>query len=478
MINFKTTRLYRAGASETTRYNRAGASVAIAISFSLILLISFSSCGKKKYDELVQLDISQIAFPGAEGYGAYSKGGRGGEVYYVTNLNDSGEGSFRYAVEKSGARTVLFAVSGVIELKSLVIIEEPFITIAGQTAPGEGVTFKDCGIYIRTHDVIIRYIKIRPGDSPDGYRFEDRDAITIGEDSYSVIVDHVSASWAIDEIMSTWYEPQQITIQWCILSEALSHAGHPEDEHSKALLVGDKTQKMSIHHNVFAHNNDRCPALIKGGADCDIVNNIIYNWGEFCCSFSIDYRKMGVKANIFQNYFKEGISTTGSFFGTPERNYRESQIYLGENYGDHQELIDFNANPELLYAEYSFLVSSKINWSGNILYSDINDAFETILDSVGATKPIRDNIDTRIIADVRNKTGKIIDSQSEVGGYDGISTIILTEVELLAIDHDLDGIPDSIELANGLNPTDATDRNLDHDSDGFTNLEEFLNGGF
>ncbi len=447
----------------------------------LILLLLMLQLSCKKYDglsptspDLIDIDKSMLAFPTAEGHGAYSKGGRGGRVIYVTNLNDHGDGSFRNAVQQSGARTVVFAVSGIIELKSLVAIENPFLTIAGQTAPLNGITLKNSGLYIKTHDVIIRHIRIRPGDENEGHNFDDRDALTIGENSYNIIADHISASWAIDEIFSTWFEPQYITFQWCILSEALSKSKHPKGEHSKALLVGDGTQKVSVIHNVFAHNNDRAPAHVKGGTSTDIINNINYNWGEFAFSFSINNVMKGVNVNLMSNYFKIGNSTVSDFFSESDV-YLNSKIYIDGNIGDDPLLEEYNRNPKLFIDALDYLVGSPVDWEENVKINDIESHYNTLLTNAGATKPKRDIIDTRIVEDVKNRTGTIINSQEDVGGYPPWQQIILTAEELNKIDFDRDGMHDSWELTNGLDPSNPEDGKFDKDNDGYTNLEEFLN---
>lgn len=453
---------------------------ALIIYFSLALAFFQLSCGSEEDvlssspPALIPIDKSMKAFPTAEGHGAYAKGGRAGDVVYVTNLNDSGDGSLRKAIQTTGARTVIFAVSGIIELNSLLIIENPYITIAGQTAPGNGITLKNSGIYIKTHDVIIRHIRIRPGDADAGHKFEDRDALTIGQQSYNVMVDHVSASWSVDELLSTFYEPQFITFQYCIISEALSDSKHPEGEHSKGLLIGDNTQKISIHHNVFAHINDRAPVQVKGGSSCDVVNNIIYNWGQYAFSFAINYVASGVKINFLSNHFQKGSSTTGSFFAEPATTL-DSKLYIKDNTGDDALLTDFNANRPNYLASKSYLVDAPVEWENNVIVHTMTLVRDSLLLNVGATLPQRDAVDTRIINDVKNNTGQIIDSPSEVGGYPNWTPVVLTSQQLNDLDADRDGIPNQWELDYGLNPNNYSDGKLDKDNDGYTNLEEYLN---
>ena len=444
----------------------------VPLQLLLLLFLLIPGCNDYVPVTLEEIDTSLKAFPTAEGYGAWSRGGRGGEVYYVRNLNDSGEGSFRWACMQSGPRTVLFAVSGSIELATPVIISDPFITIAGQSAPGDGVTLIHSGIYIKTHDVIIQHIRIRPGDDPAGHDYEDRDALTIGEDSYSIMIDHVSASCGVDETISSWYAPQFITIQWSIISEGLSESFHPKKEHSKGLLVGDKTRRMSVHHNIFSHNRNRNP-LVKGGAECDLVNNLIYNWGWGGVHFAIDYTKAGAKVNVIGNHFLRGLSTENSFL-SGERRDHETTIYLEGNTGNDPLLLSFNRNPDSLFAEEDYLVQAPVDWNENITLDSPSIILDSIYAKCGAIYPVRDIIDARIVEDVQNGTGEIINSQDEVGGYPTLRTSILTNTQLDALDLDRDGVPDFFELLEHTDPEDPSDGNSDPDGNGYTLLEEYL----
>ncbi|MBK8808586.1 MAG: pectate lyase [Bacteroidales bacterium] len=440
--------------------------------FGMLLILFQLSCNKP--GQVIPIDKSMKAFPSAEGFGAFSKGGRGGEVIYVTNLNDSGEGSLRNALQSKDPRTVVFAVSGIIELNSLIVIENPFLTIAGQTAPENGITLRNSGLYIKTHDVVIRHIRIRPGDSSNGHKFEDRDALTVGQESYNVIIDHVSASWSVDEVFSTYYEPQFISFQWCIISEALSHSEHPEGEHSKGLLVGDNTLKVSIHHNVFAHINDRAPVQVKGGSICDVVNNINYNWGEYAFSFAMNNSSSGVKINLIGNHFQKGISSTGDFFSEPDT-FSDSKLCIKDNTGDDPLLIDFNKNRQSYISKKQYLVDAPVDWEDNIEIHDMAIIRDSLLHNAGAILPKRDAVDERIMNEIINTTGKIIDSQNEVGGYPVWQTVILTTQQLNDFDSDRDGMPNDWELAYGLDPNNYNDGKLDKDGNGYSNLEEYLN---
>ena len=205
------------------------------------------------------------AFPGAVGFGAKAKGGRGGVVLFVENLNDSGPGSLRAALEAEGPRTVIFRTGGTIEIKSVITVRHPFLTIAGQTAPGGGIAVKidgktDIGtINIDTHDVIVRHLRVRPGPAIQGS--ENGDAITLLDKAHDVIIDHCSLSWGTDEVINGWYGANHITVQHCIISEALHQSVHQKGPHGMGMLFGDKNKRVTIHRNLFAHNNQRNPLL-------------------------------------------------------------------------------------------------------------------------------------------------------------------------------------------------------------------------
>ncbi|MBN1951637.1 MAG: hypothetical protein JW801_10565 [Bacteroidales bacterium] len=440
----------------------------------ILVILFLVSCERNKAPDLIDIDKDLKAFPTAEGYGAYATGGRGGSVLYVTNLNEDGPGSLREALESEGPRTVVFAVSGTLALSDLIQIKNPYLTIAGQTAPAKGITLINSGIAIKTHDVIIRHIRIRPGDASDGYPYEDRDAIVIGNNSYNVILDHVSASWAVDEIISTWSEPQQITVQWSIFSEALSYSKHPEGEHSKAFLIASNTQKISVHHNLFAHNNDRTPAIVGEGVTGDLVNNLVYNWGQHAFTYSSSPAEHGCNINLMYNHFLKGRSSIGDFFPI-NREFYDSKIFIGGNTGDDSLLIEYNTNPQYFITEYDFLVNGPVGWEKNIEIDVFERLWESVLEDAGATLPKRDETDERIVNDVLNLTGKIINSQDELGGYPEWPVVILSPAELDAYDFDRDGMADAWERKNDLDPTDPEDRNSDIDGNGYTNLEEFLN---
>ncbi len=237
---------------------------------------------------IVNAQKSLPAFPGAEGFGAATTGGRGGRVIEVTNLNDEGPGSLRAAIAAKDPRTVVFRVSGTIELESPLEVVHPFLTIAGQTAPGGGIALKNgsknlyAPLQVKTHDVVVRYLRSRPGPSgipPEKQDGSNVDALTIADLNakvYNIIVDHCSFSWSVDEVVNAWYDAKDITVQWCIMSEGLHNPENRKGEGSKGPLFGGKgSDRISMHHNLLAHNLGRNP-MIKATGQVDIVNNVIF----------------------------------------------------------------------------------------------------------------------------------------------------------------------------------------------------------
>lgn len=402
------------------------------------------------------------AFPGAEGGGMYTSGGRGGEVYEVTNLNDSGEGSLRDAVSKSN-RTVVFRVSGNIELESPLSIAGSNITIAGQTAPGDGICIKNYGIEIGGDNIIIRYIRVRPGD----YLKNQQDAFTC-MNRKNIIIDHCSFSWSTDEVCSP-YQNENITVQWSIIAESLRLASHPKGAHGYGAIFGGINS--TYHHNLIIHHSSRNPRFDgnQGGTvahNNDYVNNVIYNWG-----FNSAYGgEVNVYTNMIANYYKPGPDTLESvksrIFDSIDK---DSKFYIAENYVE--------GSPEVTADNWKGVneVPSEDNkLSKPVKTLEINkqsaqDAYKAILENAGATLPKRDALDQRYVNDVINGTGRMINSQEEAGGWPE-----LTQAEPPA-DSDHDGMPDEWEKENGLNPQNPEDRNYDNDNDGYTNLEEYLN---
>jgi pectate lyase len=409
------------------------------------------------------------AFPGAEGFGAYTPGGRGGRVIEVTNLNDGGPGSFRAALEAQGPRIVVFRIGGRIELKSSVKIRNPYITIAGQTAPGDGITTSGEEVIVLAHDVIIRHMRFRLGDvevQADGG--DNRDALNFGNskgETYNVIVDHVSASWAVDENLALWYPTtHDITIQYSITSEALYDSFHEKGPHSKGLLIGDDINNVSVHHNLFAHNDARNP-LIKGGL-IDFRNNIIYNSGHQASHMEGRNNKI----NLINNFYKKGINADRSYSGFEVRvkDQPDFRLFIDGNIGWSDPTGGRNWDMIANSLSEDRRVSKQFDVP-TVATLSAKEAYELVLSSAGNTIPKRDAVDQRVVNDVRNGTGTIIDSQSEVGGWPDYRS------GTSPTDSDHDGVPDEWEVRHGMNPNDRSDGKLDRDNDGYTNVEEYIN---
>jgi pectate lyase len=441
------------------------------------------------------------AFPGAEGFGTTTVGGRGGEVYIVDTLADSGRGSLRECMTAEGPRICVFQVAGTINLLDAIRIENPYLTVAGQTAPGGGITLKTDpsnrkGLVTTDeegHDVVVRYIRLRPGPSDE--HADTLDGFTINTEH--VVLDHVSISWAVDENINVWTdnieEPtHDVTISWSIISEALSNSVHPWGEHSKGMLLGnDEAYNFSVHHNLFAHNSDRNPE-IKGrtGGIIDIVNNVSYNYGWRNAIISDkygipyinyvgNYTKLGADSNT-----KEGEPITA--YEVRFYEYTDSDktggdgvhLYLRDNIGPNRP---DNSYPEdaVIDPEDSKLITylPAPHPASYVTTLSAEDAYTAVLAEVGASKGIdctgnwylrRDAVDTRIVNDVKNGTGEIIDDPAEVGGWPEI------DPGVPCTDNDKDGMADEWELLyfQTLDKVAADD----HDGDGYTNIEEFFNG--
>ena len=403
----------------------------------------------------------QIAFPGAEGYGKFAIGGRGGKVIQVTNLNDSGPGSLRDAIGQSGARTVVFLVSGTISMNSDTKITNPNITIAGQTAPGDGICLKNYKLVIDADDVVVRYLRFRRGRASG----RDDDALAI-QYAENVIVDHCSISWGCDETLNTWHGSKNITVQWCIVSEGLHY-----DNHGFAASLGGVN--ASYHHNLIANCPGRNPS-IAGNNDhqtinLDFRNNVIFNFGYR----TIDGKPTSV--NIVNNYFKPGPNSTVKYFAKIDEPGVYEMIpttawYVSGNVWE-GNATSTNDNHLGVTGAKEWLVNDPVPFSP-VQTDSAEAAYQKVLADVGATLPQRDSVDLRIIeeATTGNTTygkGVVLDP-SDVGGWPTL------ESEPAPDDTDQDGMPDSWETGNDLNPNDPEDRN-GVGVEGYTNLENYLN---
>jgi pectate lyase len=415
------------------------------------------------------------AFPEAEGFGMYTQGGRGGQVIAVTNLNDSGPGSLRAAIETKGPRIVIFRVSGIIDLKKDLKVREPYLTIAGQTAPGDGICIRNYGFGVNADQVIIRYLRFRPGDT----MHKEIDPFDIGE-ARDVIIDHCSACWGIDETLSVnGAKNDAITVQWCLISESLNDSYHKKGKHGYGSLIVGASGGYTFHHNAYVHHNSRNPR--PGGKEgspgiiFDFRNNLIYNWGHRAGYNS----QTALKMNYVSNYLRPGPSTQESsrkmaflVGGKATRMFMEGSVIEGFPEANTDNWLAVKPSEEYLnQEELTTLVRVNTPFPAIPVKTDpAEEAYQRILEGVGATKPKRDLVDERLIGEIKQGTGKIINSQSEVGGWPEYRS-----AEPLA-DSDLDGMPDEWETLYGLDPKDVKDGSADKDSDGYTNVEEYLNG--
>ncbi len=413
------------------------------------------------------------AFPGAEGYGALSVGGRGGRVIEVTNLNDSGPGSLREAIEACGPRIVVFRVSGTIELQSFLIVENSHITIAGQTAPGGGICLKNYPLEVKADHVIIRYMRFRLGGGEKA--IEDSLSVKAGR---NIIIDHCSASWSGDETLSVTASENilgNVTIQWCMITESLNYRGHGYG----SLVRGCFGNGYTFHHNLYAHHHGRNPRPGNNndyisdadGLILDFRNNVIYNWGGSHAGYNAD-KDTVTKMNFVGNYYKQGPDSSNDEAFREQCTY--SKAYFSDNSmngtcpEDPWSLVRFENFSEAKKAAYK--QSGPFPVGSEVATDDALTAYKKVLANAGATLPQRDAVDVRIVNDVVNGTGGIIDSEDEVGGWPELAP----GVPLPDTDHD--GMPDDWELARRLDPSDSGDSAKDRDADGYTNVEEYING--
>lgn len=438
------------------------------------------------------MQAQQIAFPGAEGYGKWTVGGRGGRVLTVTNLNDSGEGSFRYAVEQTGARIVVFAVDGTIELKSPLRINNDSITIAGQSAPGDGICLKDYPLVVNASNVIIRYIRVRVGDR---YRL---DSDGVGGGRYgqkNVILDHLSVSWSIDECLSI-YKTENLTVQWCLVAHSLNTSVHTKGSHGFGGIWGG--YKATFHHNLLANHASRNPRFssVDGTKWVDYRNNVVYNWG-FKTAYGGGHH---AEINMVNNYYKPGpASQHHRLLDVAEdgtgRYYVAGNVMAGDDavtHDNHSAIADCagkcyipgrksagpdsGISPEAIPTSGEECASCLVGspFPSEPIHEDTPVvAYQRILESVGCSFS-QDSYDREVLRQVREGLGTfgtngIINSQEDVGGWP-----VLKAGKALK-DSDGDGMPDDWESKHGLNPRSASDASAYTLNENYTNIEVYLN---
>lgn len=462
-----------------------------------------------KPEDLVRSKIP--AFPGAEGGGAYTPGGRGGKVIMVTSLEDRGHGTLREACETGGARVIVFNVSGVIRLKSPINVRAPYITIAGQTAPGDGVCITGASFLLDTHDIIIRHMRFRRGAQDVAFRDDAVGGNCVG----NVIIDHCSASWGLDENMSIYrhvYNRQSdgsyeklptvnVTIQNSIFSEALDLYNH-----AFGATIGGHNSMFC--RNLFASNISRNCSIGMDG-DFNFVNNVTFNWWNR----SVDGGDEHSRINMINNYFKPGPIT-------PMDKPISYRILKPESSRDKNRADTFGKAYVVGNIVEKNVRVTENNWDGGVQVYDLPDvgrfkeqirvnepfsmptvtimsakeAYSFVLENVGATFPKRDAVDTRILKVV--KTGKAIYAKNAPNvsspyvkrrlPVDSYKQGIITDIRQVGglpeykgtpyVDTDGDGMPDEWELKNGLNPNDPSDAIKDCTGDGYTNIEKYING--
>lgn len=409
-----------------------------------------------------------LAFPGADGFGKYTTGGRAGKVILVTNLNDDGEGSLRKALEKKYPRIIVFKTSGTIWLKRTLFINKGDVTIVGESAPGFGITIAGYPVKVKSDNIIMRYLRFRLGDIN---KVED-DALD-GREYKDIIIDHCSVSWSTDECCS-FYGNKNFTLQWCLISESLKNSIHHKGPHGYGAIWGG--DKASFLHNLLADHDSRNPRFDHPGIShtagvVDFRNNVIYNWG-MNATYGGDARTV----NLVGNYYKPGPATlkNRSRFFQPYMPF--GKFYVTGNVLEGSKKVTANnwlgVKPKDAFSEDTIRLDAPLP-VGAVQTQSAEEAYRDVLEKCGASKQ-RDAIDQRVIEEVRtgvNKYGTngIIDSQTQVGGF-----IKFPEVKSTDVDIDNDGMPDVWEKAHGLNSHDASDA-AGHQLDiGYTNIEVYL----
>ncbi|WP_225552139.1 polysaccharide lyase [Sphingobacterium bovistauri] len=464
--------------------------------------------------DLPQADIA--AFPGAEGGGKFSFGGRGGRVIVVTSLEDNGPGTLREACEQGGPRIIVFNVAGIIRLKTPLIIRAPYITIAGQSAPGDGVCVAGETVWIDTHDVVVRFMRFRRGETFVGRRDDAIGGNPIG----NIMMDHISASWGLDENMSIYRHMYDdgtgkqavklgtvnITIQNSIFSEALDTWNHAFG----STLGGEN---CSFMRNLWANNAARNPSIGWNGV-FNLANNVMYNWVHR----SVDGGDYTAQYNVINNYFKPGPATPVDQpisyrllkpeSGRSKLNYMVfGRAYVEGNIVEGYDKITkdnwaggvqfYNKDGSLAKGEEyeDYMLRSRVHKPlpmADMQIISAKEAYELVLNSAGATLPIRDAVDTRIVKEVRDgkptplKNVKLPDNEFEHRRLpkDSYKIGIITDILQVGgypsykgkayVDSDNDGIPDNVEKQMGLNPKDPKDSALITAS-GYANIEVYLN---
>ena len=444
----------------------------------------------------VEEDGIARAFPGAEGGGLYTTGGRGGKVIHVTNLNDSGTGSLRAALTASGARTVVFDVAGTIELESAIQIKNGDLTVAGQTAPGDGICIKNYTVNIAADNVIIRYLHFRLGD--EGPNAGDGEDCIWGRYRSNIIIDHCSMSWSIDECAS-FYANEFFTMQWCILTESMNDSAHSKGSHGYGGIWGGKD--ASFHHNLLSNHHSRNPRIDhpeiypKSGSsfdlskrgNVDLRNLVVYNWGD-----NSTYGGEGGHFNFVNCWYKPGPdSKDRHYFVDAYKLYTRSDkttvdygypvLYMSGNVNDRYTDITSDNSTGIYWhnggsadlAGSAHSISGASDRASYVTTHGTLDGMQAVLAQAG-DRLHRDAVDQRAVNGVKDNTGKIINTPADVGGWPSY-TASAEQMEKVR-DSDSDGMPDWFEEQFGLDKSKASDgaaKSLDKEGR-YTNLEMYL----
>lgn len=465
------------------------------IAASLLLFISSCRAQGLSHNSVQNSEQGVLAFPGAEGFGKFTKGGRGGEVLVVSNLNDQGPGSFREAAQKNFPRIIVFAISGTIHLTTRLAIKGD-VTIAGQTAPGDGICLADQPVSLGGNNMIIRFLRFRMGDKYQNTGMVDGAG---GDDAFggtgrkNIMIDHCSMSWSTDEVFSV-YNGDSTTLQWNIITEPLNYSYHFEtgdkdfEHHGYGGIWGGR--HLTAHHNLFAHclsRNPRFAGIRNVDAElADFTNNVIYDWGH-----NNVYGGEGGLYNITANYYRPGpitVKAVRSRIVNPSKQAKPfinfGKYYVADNYME--DAPDVSADnwlgvhmPDASPAEKEAAKASTPFSVISISTQTPKEAYQQVLATGGASLPKRDTMDQRIINDVKTRAGRSIDVQ---GGYPHGTPYERSQSAWPALasiappsDSDKDGMPDAWEKKMGLDPqskTDAAGYKLDK---WITNIEVFLN---
>ncbi|MES2571217.1 MAG: hypothetical protein V4710_14325, partial [Verrucomicrobiota bacterium] len=432
-------------------------------------------------------------FPGAQGFGAETRGGRGGRVIEVTNLNDSGPGSFREACMATGARIIVFRVGGTITLNSRLgmTADNSFVTIAGQTAPGGGIQLKGADVILfGAHDVVIRHLRFRPSDTAAAD--SKKNALTIYGDSvtnkaYNIVVDHCSINWGAGDTGALWDYVENVTFQRCIM-EGITHnySGAPVIP-SYAMLMGTDAgsgshmKNVTMHHCYLVNSAQRNPLLASDGPH-HIINNVIYNWQHF--GTNIQNRGNGTAVNLIGNFYKRGPASSTSRYavGMDSTQNPSAYVYVSDNIGPFRPTSASN-DWAIVGSGYDttryWTIAAPASlrratpWPASpIPVTAVSSSQVTaqVLSDVGATLPARDQVDQRLVNDFSAGTGTIKNATAQQASW-----WPALAAGTAPADADHDGMPDSWEVQNGLNSASASDASADPDNDGYSNVEEYLN---